>query len=297
MGKNPIVASVVIAVRGDERALRALEALEVQSTLRNTYELILVENGTACLGERVAPNIIYRHLSDANMPAARNVGLRLARGEFVLFTDADCVPHEDWIARMVSALETQDHAGIGGRIERYRPESATQQFGSNIVNGQQTLSYLPALRLPYVAGANAGFRRDSLIQAGGFDEELLSGNDVDICYKLGLAGFSIGIASDALVFHDNRATVISHFRRFYNYARFQVLLFKKYKPESRKSFVINPYPWRLLVRAVASLPVGLVRCARGERGAIWRSLLLLVEAAGVLCGDLRGSFAYREIYI
>lgn len=297
MDDHQIIASVIITVRSDERAIRTLKTLENQTFGRDQYELILIENGSEYLRESIASGVMYRHLPEANMPAARNLGLQIARGKYVLFTDADCVPRRDWIASMVDALETTECAGVGGRIERFQPRTVTQRFGSNIVNGQNSLSYLPALHLPYVAGANSGFRRSLLISLGGFDEQLLSGNDVDICYKIGLAGFDIGLESRSEVLHDNRSTIISHFRRFSNYAKFQVYLFKKYKHISRRAFVLDTYAWRLIFTSLLLMPIGLVRLVIGKPSLFWRSFLSLVEAVGVIYGNIRGSVAFMELYI
>ena len=142
--------------------------------------------------------------------------------------------------------------------------------------GSAACSYLPALHLPYVAGANAGFMTSALREAGGFDAELLSSNDVDACYRLGLRGHQIGLAPDAVIEHDDRATVTAHFRRFYRYAVYQVLLYAKYKHVSGKRYVLDAYPRRRALHArqrarlrgkvAARRPADLGRRAPADRG-------------------------------
>jgi hypothetical protein len=122
-----LLASVIVAVRGDARARRLLASLASQTIPRESYEVIVVENASAGLA-------------------------------------------------------------AGGTIVKHRPGTWAQRHAITVVDGQRSLSYLPALHLPYVAGANAGFAASALREAGGFDEELLSGNDVDACYRLGLRG-------------------------------------------------------------------------------------------------------------
>ena len=97
---------------------------------------------------------------------------------------------------MCAALLDGEHAHVGGRIRSYQPRTWTQRYAITIVDGQESLSYLPAMPLPYVAGANAGFDTATLRGVGGFDVDLRSGNDVDACYKLGLRGHSVGLAPD-----------------------------------------------------------------------------------------------------
>ena len=150
---------------------------------------------------------------------------------------------------MTTRLADGAVAAVGGSIRKHQPRTWAQRHAITVVDGQQQLSYLPALHLPYVAGANAGFVTSKLREAGGFDEELQSGNDVDVCYKLGLRGHQVGLAPDAVIQHDDRATVAAHFRRFHRYAVYQVLLYAKYKHISAKRYVVDTYPLRRAAQA------------------------------------------------
>jgi GT2 family glycosyltransferase len=294
-----LLASIVIAVYRDPRARRLLWSLACQSVPRQVYEVIVVENGSADLADAEdAYGIVrYIHLSRANSAAARNAGLAIARGRFLLLTDADCVAEQDWIEKMTRRLADGSVAAVGGSIRKYRPRTWTQHYAITVVNGQQKLSYLPALSLPYVAGANAGFVTAKLREAGGFDEALKSGNDVDVCYKLGLRGSHIGLAPDAVILHEDRVSVTGHFRRFHRYAVYQVLLYAKYKQLSAKRYVVDTYPLRRCAQAICSIPNCAVRLLHRDPGPALAALLQLIEAAAVLCGDIHGAFRFRQPYL
>jgi glycosyltransferase involved in cell wall biosynthesis len=291
--------SVVIAVRSDHRARRLLAALASQTMPRGTYEVIVVENGSADLADVDGAYGFtrYARLSVANLAAARNTGLALARGEYLLLTDADCVPRPYWAERLTGCLASGKYGAAGGQIVKHQPCTWVQRHAITIVGGQRDLSYLPALDLPYVAGANAGYRTSALRDAGGFDEDLKSGNDVDACYKLGLLGHRIGLAPDAIVEHDDRATVAAHYRRFYNYAVYQVLLYAKYKHVSGKRLVLDGYPLRRALGAAASLPSCVAAALRRDPAPALRALLQLIEATAVLCGDISGAVRFRQPYV
>jgi glycosyltransferase involved in cell wall biosynthesis len=293
------LASVVVPVRADPRVRRLLSALAAQTVPRDSYEVIVIENGSADLADVDGAYGFtrYTHLDQANSAAARNTGLRMARGHYLLLTDADCVPRPDWIGRITAALSTGEYAAAGGSIIKHEPRTWVQRHAITIVDGQQAVSYLPALQLPYIAGANAGFITAELRNAGGFDEDLRSGNDVDACYRLGLRGHRIGIAADAVVEHDDRSTVAAHYRRFYTYALYQVLLYAKYKHVSGKRHVVDGYPFRRAASAVISAPACLMAAARGDTAPALRGLLQLIEAAAVLCGEVRGAVRFRQPYL
>lgn len=294
-----LLASVVVAVRDDARLRRLLASLASQTMPREAYEVIVVENGSADLAgtDGVFGITRYAHLARPNTAAARNAGLALARGRFVLLTDADCVARAAWIEQMTARLACGDVAAAGGPIVKHQPRTWAQRHAITVVDGQERLSYLPALHLPYVAGANAGFVAGALREAGGFDESLRSGNDVDVCYRLGLRGYRVGLAPGAVIEHDDRATVGAHFCRFYRYAVYQVLLYAKYKHVSGRRYVLDTYPLRRAAQAAASLPGGAVCLARGDPGPVSAAVLQLVEAAGVFCGDISGAIRFRQPYL
>ena len=299
MTECSLLASVVVAVYRDPRARRLLRSLACQSVPRQVYEVIVVENGSADLADAEdAYGIVrYIHLSQANSAAARNAGLAIARGRFLLLTDADCVAEQDWIEKMTRRLADGSVAAVGGSIRKYRPRTWTQHYAITVVNGQQKLSYLPALSLPYVAGANAGFVTAKLREAGGFDEALKSGNDVDVCYKLGLRGSHIGLAPDAVILHEDRVSVTDHFRRFHRYAVYQVLLYAKYKQLSAKRYVVDTYPLRRCAQAICSIPNCAACLLHRDPGPALAALLQFIEAAAVLCGDIHGAFRFRQPYL
>ncbi|MGH3770520.1 MAG: glycosyltransferase family 2 protein [Pseudonocardiaceae bacterium] len=292
--------TVVVAVNADRRVYRLLRSLLDQTQPRHTYEVIVVENGSSVLadvGALDAGVVRYLHSPEPNAAAARNMGLRAARGRYLLLTDADCVARPDWVERMSRHLADGTLAAVGGAIVKYEPKTLTQRFGITVANGQTELNYLPALPLPYVVGANSGFVTATLRQVGGFDEAFRSGNDVDICYQLGLSGYRIGLAPDGVVMHEDRASAKEHFHRFKNYAIYQVLLHAKYRDITGRRFILNPYPFNRVCSAVWSAPAALMQMLRGDTGPASELFLKLIEAAGVWYGDIIGSVRYRQLYL
>lgn len=295
-----LLASVLVTVTGDRRIYRLVESLLHQTVPLDRYEIIVVEDGSSQfedLGAIGGGAVRYLHTHMANVAMARNIGLDVAKGRYLLLTDADVVTLPDWIERMVKHLNAGCYAGVGGRIYKLNRKTWVQRYAITIVDGQSALSYLPALSLPYVAAANAGFITAAVREVGGFNPRFLSGNDVDICYRLGLRGYKIGLAPDAGVLHEDRPDILSHFRRFKRYATFQVLLFATYRHVSHRRLVINRYPLKRTAQALGGIPQGIFGLLRGDIGPSSRVLLQLVEAAGVWCGDIEGSIRYRQLYI
>src|SRR5688572_5665963 len=97
---DPVV-SVIIAVWNSPCQIRqCLAALERQTLPRDQFEILVVDNGstddTAAVAHAV-PGVTVIEEARPGSYAARNRGLVAARGEYVAFTDADCLPAPDWL--------------------------------------------------------------------------------------------------------------------------------------------------------------------------------------------------------
>jgi GT2 family glycosyltransferase len=296
------VLTVLVCVKDDWRVVRLLESLERQTADSNRYRAIVVTTG----GERYGgvADLFGFDVSVVESPrnrlaVARNCGLERVDTELVLTTDADCVAAPDLVERVLAAFAgaAPDVAGIGGTIAKYAQDTPTRRHGITINDGQPGLQYLPASHLPYITGAHAAFRTAVLREVGGYDERFSCGEDVDICYRLGIAGGRLEVDPRMRVLHEDRATAWAHFRRFRWYAVDQALLFRMYRGDSAPWLYVNPYPWRRVADAFRELGRGLPALARGDFGGPVAAGITLAEAAGVLAGDIEGSVRHRVLYI
>jgi glycosyltransferase involved in cell wall biosynthesis len=160
--------SVVVPMHGDEPYLaECLDALLVQRYPASGYEIIVVDNGASPAARGVADARAGVRVIEEPRPGAyvaRNAGLRVACGDIIAFTDADCAPERDWLSS----------------IERTLRDPAT-----NIVVG----SYSPA-RSTFAASALAAYENEK-------NTFIFSSADDDLYY-----GFTNNMAVRARLFHD-----------------------------------------------------------------------------------------------
>jgi glycosyltransferase involved in cell wall biosynthesis len=102
--------SVIVPVFNTGRFLtRAVEALIGQDYPADQYELLFVDNGSsddsAAILQRY-PEIRVLHEPVRGSYAARNRGLREARGEIIAFTDSDCFPDPAWLSSIEKGFDT-----------------------------------------------------------------------------------------------------------------------------------------------------------------------------------------------
>ncbi len=209
--------SIVIPVLDPQPSLaRCLRALARQSYPAERFEVIVVDNGPvpsvalAAEGLRAARVV---HEPKAGLYAARNRGMADARGAILGFTDADCVPADDWIECGVKAVRRLERPGlVGGRIEIAvrDPQRPTPAELYETVLGFPQEAYVAA---GFSTTANLFTTVRAVDRIGPFDERLFSGGDVDWGRRAGRASVPVLYAPDVRVSHDARRTARELYRK------------------------------------------------------------------------------------
>ncbi len=147
----------------------------------------------------------------ANLSVSRNIGIAMATGDIVAFIDDDGVPEPEWIAQLVAAYDSPEVAAVGGRVldhtgHRFQYHYANaDRFGRGkwrVPRPCPEFCYPRAFEFPYLQGTNTSFRRDALLEIGGFDEQFVYYLDeTDVCMRLIDHGFLIRQLHDAYVHH------------------------------------------------------------------------------------------------
>lgn len=167
-------ASVIIVSRHRPAALlRAITALRQQD--HANFELIVVADPAAIAG--VAQDIKKIAFDEANISAARNLGLAVAAGDIVAFIDDDAVAEPTWLTRLTAPFGNLDVMASTGFI-RGRNGISWQWRASDVDHlGQDhpfdvtdlTLRGPTHRRAVKTQGTNCAFRTDALRAIGGFD--------------------------------------------------------------------------------------------------------------------------------
>jgi GT2 family glycosyltransferase len=116
------VASIIIPHLNQQDALiRCLTSLERQDFDGGMVEIIVVDNGSYQPLEQAArpfPKVRFLEQPQPGPGLARNVGVAAASADILLFIDADCRAHPNWVASAISALTAPDApAIIGGDVQ------------------------------------------------------------------------------------------------------------------------------------------------------------------------------------
>ncbi|HXQ49773.1 MAG TPA: glycosyltransferase [Stellaceae bacterium] len=229
LARSPRV-SVVICAYNSERTMEACLA-SLEHLNYPDYEVIVVNDGSKDRTLEIAEGFPYcRIISQPNMGLsyARNVGAEAATGEIVAYTDSDCVADADWLAYLVAKMEASDLVACGGP-NFPPPEDSLVPAAVAVSPGGPTHVLLSDDVAEHIAGCNMAFRRDVLLGLGGFDPVYrAAGDDVDICWRLQDAGYSIGFSPAAVVWHFRRNTVAAYIGQQRGYGKAEALVYSKH---------------------------------------------------------------------
>jgi glycosyltransferase involved in cell wall biosynthesis len=212
-----------------------LEALARQRW-EGAWELVVADNGSSDATLEVVeryrnrvPELRVVHAGGARSPAhALNAGARAARGELLLFCDADDEVGDGWLAALADALREhelvtprRDHMRLN---ERWVRESRDPPPPDGIHRNW----YPPYL--PHAATGGLGMRRSLYEALGGFDESFQVCEDNDFCFRAQLHGATLHAVPEAVYHYRLRDTIPSIYRQARAYAEWNAGIQRKFRP-------------------------------------------------------------------
>lgn len=216
-GVEPSVSVAILNHRRPHLLARVLGAV-AQLDYRD-FEVVVVGDRTALedygLPATWARRIRYRCFRKPNICRARNIAIDAAAGEIVAFIDDDAVPEPDWLRQLVLPFQSPGVGAVagtvraangltiewqGGHFDRTGTERR-HRFNAGITiadaeTQRRTGQYLSLM------GVNTAFRRQALLDIGGFDQAYRYYLDeTDVALRLAEAGWDAAFTTAAEVHH------------------------------------------------------------------------------------------------
>ncbi|PRY24229.1 GT2 family glycosyltransferase [Aliiruegeria haliotis] len=207
MAEVQCVGGVVIGRNEGERLERCL------ASLGNAVEsVVYVDSGSSddsvAIARRLGADVVEL---DAGTPftaaRARNAGVdrlvELGLPEFVQFVDGDCEILPGWIAKGCEALRADGGlCAVSGRLRERDPQASLY---NRLLDAEWDgpVGPVPA------CGGNALFRCSAVRQVGGFDPNLIAGEEPELCFRLRQSGWAIMRIDAEMTLHDASMTRFS----------------------------------------------------------------------------------------
>lgn len=225
------VSLIIPAYNAESTLAECLEACLNQTHVPD--EILVVDDGSGDATRAIAARYPVTLLSQENRgpAAARNLGARHAACDILAFTDSDCVPDPDWIARLVGGFTDERTVGVGGSYGIRNDSSLLARLvHEEIVMRHGRL----AGEVDFLGSFNVAYRRPAFDAAGGFDESFAraSGEDNDLAYRLQDAGGVLRFVPDACVAHYHPARLAPYLRTQMRHGYWRMRLYAKHPRRS-----------------------------------------------------------------
>ncbi len=285
-GPVSIEVSVIVPVRDRLTELaRCLLAIGSQDFRPASYEVIVCDDGSTedvqSLVREVTQrggNWVYLRQNPKGPSAARNLGIRHARGAIVAMTDSDTIPQPDWLAKLCQTLaEHPEAAAVEGQVyAKNEGEYGPLGEGPTNKNGGVYLT------------CNCAYRRAVLLQAGGFDESFpyAAYEDTELAARVQQFG-PIVWQPAAVVIHPERPLTVQGVLNKLRHWEYVLIMGMRYGYLAWRRYPVKHPRLRVAALAVLALPVAKFKKAAGwlathPAAALRLMLLGTLEAVGAL---------------
>ena len=187
------------------------------------YEVIVVNDGSTDGTDEYLTRfsnegrIIYLKHQNRGPAIARKAGLDRARGDFIAFTDDDCILPPDWLNKFHEHFRQGSIAGVSGSSLTGNPDNI-YAVTNDVINNyfKSVLSNRPG-QAPYVTTNNVAYKRENLEMVGGPDDRFRMGaEDRELAYRVSKAGGRIVYDPSIVIGHYNDADFFGFVRHQYH---------------------------------------------------------------------------------
>jgi GT2 family glycosyltransferase len=221
---QPPFFSVIVPTHGRTAALnRCLDAIRGQDYPIGRYEVIVVFDGSSqpLSLENENPVVQFLTQSKRGPAAARNAGADQAEGDYLAFTDDDCIPAPDWLSQLSAAFDQYPERMVGGKVVNILLENHYAAASQLLVDFLHDQFNDDPYQAQFFTSNNLALRRDLFLDLNGFDTrfQLAAGEDREFCRRWVSKGYGMYYEPLALVHHAHNLTLAGYWQQHFNYGR------------------------------------------------------------------------------
>lgn len=288
MNDRPDVSVVIPAHNAETTLAEQLDAVLAQHATES-FEVVVVDNASTDATARLVDDYARRdarvrlvNATDGRGPShARNVGVRAARADLIVCCDADDVVAPGWLSALAESL--LDHEIVAGvlEVDSLNAPDVVAARGASVPGSAGDFH---GVTFPH--GCAMGFRRDTYLGAGGLDERLRAGEEIDLAIRLAARGVRVHEVRDAVVHYRFRHDETDQWNQAFEGGRVKPHLCRAARRAdlARPSRVAGLRNWLWLVRTLPQRHDPVI----GRR----RRWVLASR-----CGQVAGCWRYRTVYL
>lgn len=214
--------SVIIPVLNEEDKIRHCLRAVFNQTIK-PLEVIIVDghstDRTIEFAKEFPARILYEEYH--TRAGACQIGVNSSKGDFIAFTDADCIPEKNWLEKLQKEFE-DNVSGVGGGIINIG--EGTWEKSINLISGTflgsansvQGRFFKDKRYVKSISGCNCLYKKSHILEAGGFDTKLSTAEDTELNRKILKIGKLIFTPS-AIVLHNHKRGLEKYAKRMHQY--------------------------------------------------------------------------------
>jgi len=277
-----------------EKCLDSLKKLKWENT-----EIIIINDGSTDQTSKILKKykeIIVINTKNKGPSNARNLGIKKAKGEFIAFTDSDCILHPEWLEELYKGFTSDKIAGVGGDQQSPSDETETGKLIQDFMKSVGFVAdYLKTsqnlIKTNHNPTCNVLYRKSVLKEIGGFDEKLWPGEDVEIDLKIIRKGYFLYYNPKSIVYHYRPKNLKSFSRMMDRYGWAQAYLVRRYGPFRLIHYeapVLLGVLLLFILLCIKSLPVASLVIGSG--------LVITTAAFSMKCKSIKKGIRFAELF-
>jgi GT2 family glycosyltransferase len=185
---SPLVSFVIPVFNSEKDIERCLGSIQQLNIAPEISEVVILDNGSTDQTHRILKEleVAFHVMPNVTVSALRNRGAALAKGRYLAFVDSDVELSRDWLQNGLRVFD--DVAVVASGCFPGVPGDATWVQRTWDLHQRRRYDALTPRFTKWLSSMNLIVRRDAFLAVGGFNEELQTAEDVDLCYRLGQHG-------------------------------------------------------------------------------------------------------------
>ncbi len=235
--KYSIIVAVYNRLGEVKELLASVDKLDFKTS---NFEIVFVDDGSKDgfkefienyqQSSRIQIQVVFQE--NQGPGAARNYGMKVAKGDYFIFVDSDCILPNHWLKEIDTKLKAEAIDAFGG------PDAAHPSFSplvkainysmTSFIGTGGTRGNSKSIAKFYPRSFNMGISRKVYNKIGGMGD-LRHGQDMDYSARIYQNGFNVALIPNAYVYHKRRTSLKKFFKQVFNWGVARINLATQHK--------------------------------------------------------------------
>jgi len=221
-----MISVIVPTLNAEKFISRSIESF-LNQDIKEKYEIIVVDSSSDRTLQILSKYPVKLLRQGRRGPAAaRNLGAKKARGNILVFVDADCITPRTWLRNLVKPFSTKDIVAVAGTYKTLGKGNSVARFLQYEIE-QRHEKMKNAGKIDFAGTYNCAYRKSIFKKFGGFDTKMVQGEDAELSFRVA-EKHKIVFQPSAYVYHRHASNLKDFAKQKFQRGRWKVFLYKQH---------------------------------------------------------------------